>query len=154
MPKISLKDAPARKGAIYPGALAKIIEGRQKHALGDAGGLTQFGVNLTYLNPGSASAHRHWHKNEDEFIYILEGEAVLIEDDSETLLQKGDAASFPAGIANGHHLINRSNQVVVLLEVGTRSLHEEVIYTDPDVDMKVVKIDGNWHVQKQDGTPY
>ena len=83
-------------------------------------GLTQFGVNLTRLKPGAASALRHWHENEDEFIYVLEGELVLVENDGETILRPGDAAGFKAGIPNGHHLINRTRRDALYLEIGTR----------------------------------
>jgi uncharacterized cupin superfamily protein len=94
--------------------------------------LTQFGVNLTRLKPGTAFALRHWHHNEDEFVYILEGELVLIEDDGEVLLRPGDAAGFKAGVPNGHHLINKSQRDAVYLEIGTRAPSDRAQY--PDVD--------------------
>ncbi len=154
MPKLDLKTIIARQGSIYPGRLGDIIAGRSKQALGDAGGLDQFGVNLTCLKPGSGSAHRHWHASEDEFIYILEGEAVLVEDEGEVLMRKGDAACFKAGIENGHHLVNRSQEDVLFLEVGTRLSEEIVTYTDPDVDMKVGKQKGQWYVTRKDGSSF
>lgn len=154
MPKIDLTNAPVRTGTVYPGKLAEQCRGRTKIALGDLGGLDQFGVNLTRLPPGAASAHRHWHLKEDEFIYMLEGEAVLVEDDGETVLRRGDAAAFKAGVANGHMLVNRSGADALFLEVGTRSREEDVTYTDPAVDMKIVKEDGAWKVFRRNGEPY
>ncbi len=93
----------------------------QKVMLGDVCGLTQFGVNLTRLKPGTWSAHRHWHENEDEFVYIVEGEAVLIENDGETILRAGDCAGWKAGSPIGHCLVNKSNKDVVFIEIGTRA---------------------------------
>lgn len=154
MPKLNLTTIAARTGGIYPGALGDIIKGREKQALGQAGGLSQFGVNLTRLAPGSATAHRHWHTDEDEFVYILSGEAILIEDDHETPMGVGDAACFPAGISNGHHLINRSNSDLVVLEVGTCSQEDEVTYSDPEVDMKVTKQAGIWQITRKDGSSF
>ncbi len=154
MPKLAIPDIPVGEGGIYPGDLANIIQGRQKQALGDAGGLTQFGVNLTRLPPGKASAHRHWHAHEDEFFYIISGEGVLVEDNAEIPLKAGDAACFPAGVPNGHHIINRSNYDLVVLEIGTRSNNEIVTYTDPEVDMKVIRQEGAWQVLHKNGTPY
>ncbi len=152
MPKLDIDAIPVRSGSIYPGALNNIIGARTKRALGDAGNLNQFGVNLTQLPPGSASAHRHWHAKEDEFIYILSGEGILIEDDQETMMKAGDAACFPANVKNGHHVINRSHEMLLLLEVGTRASHEEVTYTDPEVDMKISKLDHNWKITRKDGS--
>ncbi|PQA88122.1 cupin domain-containing protein [Hyphococcus luteus] len=154
MPKIDLSNAPVRTSCLYPGKLADHCKGRSKIALGNLGGLDQFGVNLTRLAPGAASAHQHWHQKEDEFIYMLEGEAVLVEDDGETVLKAGDVATFKAGVANGHMVVNRSDADVVLLEVGTRSLDEVATYTDPEVDMKVVKENGAWTVLRKNGEPY
>jgi uncharacterized cupin superfamily protein len=103
MPKIDVALVPEKGGTGYPVHLSVITQGRFRKRLGDAGGLTQFGVNLCRLEPGSGSSLRHWHHNEDEFVYILEGEATLIDDDGETVLKPGDAATFKAGAANGHH---------------------------------------------------
>src|ERR1700730_12506150 len=102
-----------RTKGVYPDPWRAVTEGREKAALGDVVGLTQFGVNLTRLKPGTASALRHWHENEDEFIFVIEGELVLIEDDGEGLLKPGDAAGFKAGVPNGHHLINKTNRDAV-----------------------------------------
>ena len=109
MPKIDLAKATVRTRGVYPEPWRGITEGREKTALGDVVGLTQFGVNLTRLKPGAASALRHWHEAEDEFVYVLEGEIMLIEDGGTTVLQPGDAAGFKAGVANGHHLVISRN---------------------------------------------
>ena len=93
-------------------------------------GLTQFGVNLTTLAPGAWSSQRHWHTNEDEFVYILEGELVLVTDESEQVLTAGMVAGFPAGKRDGHHLINRSNQPASFIEIGTRAKSDEGEYSD------------------------
>ena len=108
MPKIDIAKATVRTTTIYPEEFQHVVRGREKAALGNVAGLTQFGVNLTRLKPGAASALRHWHENEDEFVYVLEGELVLIENDGETVLQPGDAAGFKAGVPNGHHLVNKT----------------------------------------------
>jgi len=155
MPKVDVKSAPVKTACAYPAPYDKACEGRSKIALGDLGGLDQFGVNLTRLAPGAASAQKHWHKNEDELIYLLEGEAVLVEDDGETILRAGDVATFKAGISVGHMLVNRSGADVVLLEVGTRAADEVATYTDLDVDMSVEKEKGgDWRVLHRDGRPY
>ena len=103
-----------------------MISGREKQRIGDAVGLTQFGVNITRIKAGAASALRHWHEQEDEFIYVLEGELVLQENDGETLLRPGDAAGFKAGSGVAHCLINRTQHDAVYLEVGTRAASERV----------------------------
>ena len=154
MPKLDIKNAPVRTATVYPGKLADHCKGRSKVALGDLGGLDQFGVNLTRLAPGAGSAHKHWHLKEDELIYMLEGEAVLVEDDGETVLKAGDAAAFKAGAPNGHMMVNRSGADAVFLEVGTRSMDEDVTYTDPDVDMKVIKENGAWKISRKNGEHY
>jgi uncharacterized cupin superfamily protein len=133
MPKIDIAAVPAQHIATYPKKFADVIAGREKRRLGDAAGLSQFGVNITRIRPGSASALRHWHENEDEFIYMLEGELVLQEDGGETVLRPGDAAGFKAGSGNGHCLINRGTRDALYLEIGTRAAAERVHY--PDVDM-------------------
>src|SRR5215475_15503207 len=124
MPKIDLGKVPVDASTAYPQEFRKVVDGREKQKLGNVVGLTQFGVNLTRLRPGAASALRHWHENEDEFVYVLEGEIMLIEDGGETLLKPGDAAGFKAGVANGHHLVNKSQADAVYLEIGTRAPSE------------------------------
>jgi uncharacterized cupin superfamily protein len=136
---------------MYPAAFAAGFEGRIKRALGDAGGLTQFGVNLTTLEPGAMSAHRHWHAREDEFIYVLEGELTLITDAGEEVLGPGMAASFPAGEANGHQLINKGMSPATYLEIGTRSADEDADY--PDIDLRLRKRDGKPVFLRKSGEP-
>jgi uncharacterized cupin superfamily protein len=118
--------------------------------LGDAGGLTQFGVNLLHLSPGAWSSQRHWHSAEDEFVYLISGEVTLVTDEGEEVLRAGDCAAFPKGEPNGHHLINKSQAVAVCLEVGTRSQDDFCRY--PDIDMQIDSKVG--HYTHRDGTPY
>jgi len=152
MPKIDISKLPVRKGAGYPPQLNKMFDGREKTALGNGAGLTQYGVNLTRIKPGAASALRHWHEKQDEFVYMLEGELVLIEDEGETVLKPGDCAGFKAGVKNGHHLVNRSSKDAVYLEVGTRSPTEYCGY--PDDDLIVVGDEKGSRALHKDGTPY
>lgn len=155
MPKVDLAAAPVRTACAYPPPYDAHCKGRSKIALGDLGGLSQFGVNLTRLAPGAASAHKHWHKNEDELVYMLEGEAVLVEDNDETVMRAGDVATFKAGVENGHMLVNRSDRDAVFLEVGARADEEVSSYTDPDVDMRMVKESGGgWTALHKNGEPY
>ena len=154
MPKLDLKSIPVQTSCAYPAPFDEICRGREKQKLGDAGDLTQFGVNLTKLNPGAASAHKHWHQNEDEMVYMLEGEAVLEEGDERSVLHAGDVAYFKAGVAIGHHLINESDQPCVFLEIGTRSMMDLATYTDPAVDLVAKKQDGHWQMQHRDGKAY
>ena len=121
----------------YPSPFNKAVEGRSAQAARRAAGLTQFGVNICTLKPGAASSQRHWHENEDELVYVLEGEVVLCEDDGETVLKPGDAAAWKAGVPNGHCLINRSDRDAVFIEVGTRAPTERAHYSD--IDMMVVR---------------
>lgn len=150
MPKLDIASVPARKGTGYPAQFNAFSADRLRQRLGDAGGLVDFGVNLTSLPPGSWSSQRHWHSHEDEFVYVLEGELVLVEDGGETVLRAGDCAAFPKGTGNGHHMINRSKARAVYLELGSR--HPADLTTCSDVDMMSANVDGRF-VHK-DGTPY
>jgi uncharacterized cupin superfamily protein len=114
-----------------------------------AAGLTQFGVNLQRLPPGAWSSQRHWHSAEDEFVWIVEGEAVLVTDEGEEILRAGDCAGFKAGVANGHHLRNRSDADVLLLAIGSRNDDDVASY--PDIDLRWSEATGDVH---KDGTPY
>ena len=152
MPKIDLAQCAVRATTIYPAEYAGFTEGRIKTVLGNAVELTQFGVNLTRLKPGAASALRHWHETEDEFVYVLEGEATLCEDGGETILRAGDCAGFKAGVPNGHCLINKSQRDVVYLEVGTRKKDDRVEY--PDIDLINTKVDGVQQFFHKSGEPY
>ena len=142
MPKIDIDSLPVEARSGYPAPHDSLVAGRSRKRLGNAVGLSQFGVNLTTLKPGSASALRHWHDKEDEFVYVLSGELTLVENDGETLIHPGDAAGFKAGVANGHHLVNRSAHDAVYLEIGSRMPGESAHY--PDVDLAFVRTDAGY----------
>lgn len=145
MPKIDLNAVPQHKGSGYPAPFNAPCAERVRQRLGDAGGLNDFGVNLLHLPPGAWSSQRHWHSHEDEFVYVLGGELVLVEDEGETILRAGDCAAFAKKSANGHHLINRSGATAVVLEIGTRSTDDVTTYPDIDlmnVDNRYVRKDG------------
>ena len=131
--------------------VARVAAGRDKQPFGDLFGLTNFGVNLTRLAPGGQSALRHAHGKQDEFVYLLEGEAVLITDAGETALTAGMCAGFKAGTGDAHHLVNRSEKDVVFLEVGDRSAGDTVVY--PDDDVAAVYEDGRFKYTRKNGTP-
>jgi uncharacterized cupin superfamily protein len=152
MPKIDIAEIPLDTRTNYPSPYDRIVFGRERKRLGNAAGLGQFGVNLTTLKPGAASSLRHCHEMEDEFVYILEGEVILIEDEGEVLLKPGDAAAFKADSGNGHQLVNRTTDDVVYLEIGTRSKHERVDYAD--VDMLMVRDDNGARYTHKNGEPY
>lgn len=136
----------------YPPQYAGHCSTREKRALGDQFGLSQFGVNLTTLPPGCWSSLRHWHAAEDEFVYVVDGEITLVDDHGEHVLKPGMCAGFKAGAGNGHHLINRTDHVAHYIEVGSRMADEEVVYSD--VDMKLTRKNGGPYVQtRRDGSP-
>ena len=135
MPKIDVTAAPQKRGSSYPAPFDKPCAERLRRRLGDAGGLSDFGVNLLTLPPGAWSSQRHWHSKEDEFVYVLSGEVTLVSDDGEKVLRAGDCAAFPKGDPNGHHLINKSSAVAMCLEVGTRS--KDDFCTCPDIDLQI-----------------
>jgi uncharacterized cupin superfamily protein len=139
-------------GSNYPEKFKSLVAGRFKKRLGNVANLKNFGVNLVKLEPGSRSALRHWHTKQDEFIYILEGEATLVTNTGEEILKSGMAAGFPAGEADGHHLLNLSNADVVYLEIGDRTSHDTVDY--PDDDLIAVDRDGTWKFTHKDGSFY
>jgi uncharacterized cupin superfamily protein len=140
-----------RRGSLYPPPFGEQLAGREKRALGDALGLSQFGVNLVTLAPGAWSSQRHWHAQEDEFIYVLEGEVTLVTDAGENVLGPGMAAGFPAGKADGHHLINRSDKPVHYLEAGTRAETEVAQYSD--IDLMARKENGRFVFTRKNGEP-
>ena len=148
--KIDLATAPHAKGARYPIPYDEPCAPRERWRLGDAAGLTQFGANLLRLPAGAWSSQRHWHANEDELVYVLEGEVVLVTDDGEERLTAGDSAGFKAGEPNGHHLQNRSAQDAVLLEIGTRKHEGGIDY--PDIDLVFPEGGDGFH--HRDGRPY
>jgi uncharacterized cupin superfamily protein len=145
-------EAPTRKKPTgYPPDLRRAVEGREKRTLGDLFGLTNFGVNLTRLAPGAASALRHAHRTQDEFVYILEGTPTLITDAGETPLAPGQCAGFRAGTGDAHHLVNRTQRDVVFLEVGDRSPNDRVTYPDDDL-VAWSGPDGAWQYSRKDGS--
>jgi len=152
MKKIDVTSAPRREGSGYPEPFRAPSAKKFRLKLGDAAGLTQFGVNLLRLKPGVWSSQRHWHLKEDEFVYVLEGEVVLVTDAGEEILKAGDCAGFKANDPDGHHLQNRSDRDVLLLEVGARLKGDGATY--PDIDL-IYPPDGQPALYThRDGTPY
>lgn len=146
--RIDKHAAPTVNGTLYPEPFDQPCRPRRRIRLGDAAGLDQFGVNLCRLPPGAWSSQRHWHTHEDEFVYVAEGEVVLVTEEGEETLRAGDCAGFKAGAADGHHLQNRSTMDALILEVGSR--REEDIAYYPDIDLVA---DGPDYLHR-DGTPY
>ena len=152
MPKrIDLNAVAAITGSRYPAPFDAPCAARVRQRLGDAAGLTDFGVNLLRLPPGAWSSQRHWHSGEDEFVFVLEGEVVLATDGGEEILRPGDCAGFKSGAKDGHHLQNRSPHDAVLLEIGSRKpTEDEAAY--PDIDLHAPK--GRAGYTHKDGNPY
>ncbi len=149
---VDVADVPLRqRKSVYPPEFARRMAGRDKQVLGDLFKLTQFGVNLTTLAPGAVSALQHGHSRQDEFIYLLEGELVLVAGDEEIPLRAGMCAGFPAG-GTTHHLENRGKQPARYLEIGDRTEGDAVHY--PADDLKAVRVDGAWRFLHKDGNPY
>ena len=132
MPKIDLAAIPQSNATGYPGDHALTVAGRYYRRLGIATGLADFGVSHVVLKPGAASSQRHWHEGEDEFVVLLSGEAVLVEEGGRTPMAPGDMAAFPKGVADGHHLLNESDEDCVLLAFGRPSV-SDCHY--PDIDL-------------------
>jgi uncharacterized cupin superfamily protein len=149
MPTLDPSTVPERIGSAYPEQFRELVRARRKRALGNELGLTHYGVNVVTMPPGSWSAQRHWHTRQDEFVYVLEGELVLVTDAGEQTLRAGMAAGFPAGSPDGHHLVNRSAADAVYLEVGDRVPGDEVHY--PDIDLFV---DATLTMRHKSGEPY
>ena len=151
--RIEVSELSTIFGSMYPPPFNEPCLKRERKRLGDAAGLTQYGVNLLTLKPGVWSSQRHCHSHEDEFIYVLSGEVVMVSNDGEELLRAGDAAGFPAGTGDGHCLQNRSAADAVVLEIGSRMAADSVDY--PDIDLILTADDsddaGYFH---RDGTPY
>ena len=143
---------PAR-GTTYPQPFAELMRGRDKRALGDLFGLKNFGVNITRIAPGGISALRHWHRTQDEFIFVLQGRPTLVTEGGETQLEPGMCAGFRAGDANGHQIANRTAEEVVYLEVGDRSPGDAATYPDDDLRAEIGP-DGRWRYLHKDGKPY
>jgi uncharacterized cupin superfamily protein len=142
-----------RTSSAYPtDAMRAVTAGREKRMLGDALGLTTFGVNLTTLRPGAASALRHWHLRQDEFVFVLEGQLTLVTDEGEQTLGPGTCAGFPGGVANGHHLVNRSSMPATYIEIGDRLPGDGAEY--PDHDLRVRATGSSWKYTHKDGTAF
>ncbi|MEL6471184.1 MAG: cupin domain-containing protein [Cyanobacteria bacterium J06623_4] len=151
--RIDLSSVPVESGTTYPQTFRSAVVGRSRQRVGNAAGLTTFGVNLTTLAPGSQSALRHWHSAQDEFVYVVEGELVLITDEGEEILGPGDMAGFAAGVPNGHHLVNRSADPAVYLEIGDRTPADNANY--PDHDLACISDEqGTHHYLHNDGRAY
>lgn len=158
MPKIDLEQAPSFKGSTYPQPYDEPCKERSGIRLGIAAGLTQFGVNLVTLAPGAWSSQRHWHEKEDELVYVVSGQLVLVEDDGEVVLEAGEAAGWKAGVHNGHHLVNRSGTSATFLAIGTRDDADWGEYPDIDLRFEPSRYDraggpGGGFAHK-DGRPY
>jgi len=155
MSKIDVAKAPSFKGSGYPPPFDEPCRLREGKRLGMAAGLTQFGVNLTKLGPGAWSSQRHWHSHEDEFVYVLEGELVLVSDAGEEIMRAGDCAGFKAGVRDGHCLQNRTDKDAVFLVVGSRDDRDGGEYPDIDMVFKPGRYaaKGSYYAHK-DGRPY
>jgi uncharacterized cupin superfamily protein len=154
MPKIDISSQPLQSGTRYPAPYDAPVKERQWRRLGDAAGLTQFGVNLVTLKPGVWSSQRHWHALEDEFVMVQQGEVVLIDDGGETILRAGECAGFKAGDRNGHHFINRSAADAVLLVVGSRRDDDWGEYSDIDMKFGDDRYQPGGAYTRNDGTPF
>jgi uncharacterized cupin superfamily protein len=149
--KIDISAARPVLGSRYPAPYDEPCRQRKRWRLGDLAGLTQFGINLLRLPPGVWSSQRHWHTAEDEFVYILQGEVVLVSEAGEEVLRAGDCAGFKAGEADGHHLQNRTHADVMLLEIGSRNPAGDAV-DYPDIDLEIRP--GERSFLHRDGTPY
>lgn len=154
MPKIKLDTVPETSGSNYPKPFDGPCQSRLKRAVGNAGGLNQFGVLHVTLNPGAWSSQRHCHSAEDEFVYIISGHPTLINDHGETPLSPGDMTAHPAGDGNAHHIINKTDSDVVFIVVGTRAPHtDHARYPDIDLDLPPNGTAERVYASK-DGKPY
>jgi uncharacterized cupin superfamily protein len=149
LPAIDPAMIEPRIGSGYPKRFQAACAKREKRILGDLAGITRYGINLVRLPPGTASALRHWHTKEEEFVYIVEGEVELVTDAGSQTLKTGMAAGFPANKADGHHLVNRSSRDALYLEVGDRYEDDECVY--PDHDMRLIPADGDQIFVLRDG---
>lgn len=156
MPKVDRTKVKAKSGSSYPPPFDQPCHGRRTRRLSEAVGLSQFGVNLVTLPPGAWASQRHWHECEDEFAFILEGEVTLVEDSGETVLRAGDSAGWPAGVHDGHHLINRSDKPARFLVVGSRNDEDYGEYSDIDMSFSKGRYSGGKKgiFCHKDGTPY
>jgi len=151
MPRIDLDSIEQTNRTGYPPPFDSEVAGRWTQKLGPLFGLADFGATVTTLEPGAWSSQRHWHEGEDELVVMLEGEAVLVEDSGETVMRPGDVAVFPKGVADGHHLVNRSGALCRLIALGKAGVSAPVFYSDIDMMIDPAKGSGYRH---KDGTPY
>ncbi|MEP7085274.1 MAG: cupin domain-containing protein, partial [Betaproteobacteria bacterium] len=149
LPALDPADVKESRGSGYPEPYRSRMGERVKRRLGDACGLTRFGVNLVALGPGGQSALRHWHTLEDEFVYVLAGTLVLISDEGEQILQAGMCAGYPAGKRSAHHFVNRSDAPAQYLEIGNRIDGDNAFY--PDDDLLWVETEGGTIAAHKDG---
>jgi len=154
MPKVDKLLAPEGSGSRYPAPHDEPCRNRAWRRLGEAANLTQFGVNLLRLEPGAWSSQRHWHSHEDEFVYVLQGQVVLVTDDGEETLRAGDCAGFKAGVPNGHCLQNRALEDAELLIVGSRNDEDHGEYSDIDLVFTAGRYSGKGGFRRKDGSPY
>ena len=150
--KLDLTSVPVKSGTIYPAPYDAEVKGRSSLRLGDAGGLTQFGVNIVILAPGAKSSMRHWHRHEDEFVMITQGSCTMMQDAGPTIMQTGDCAAFPAGVPNGHCFINHTDTEVRFLVVGAKAKMETATYSD--IDLQVHQAGGVNRFTYKDGTDW
>jgi uncharacterized cupin superfamily protein len=152
LPALDPATVPERSSTGYPEPFRERVAFRMKRRVGDACGLSQFGVNLVTLGPGAESALRHWHTLQDEFVYVLSGELVLVTNDGEQVLGPGMCAGYPAGARDGHHFVNRSRAPATFLEVGTRVPGDNAFY--PDEDLLWVEQESGRVAAHKDGTAW
>jgi uncharacterized cupin superfamily protein len=150
MKKIDVSTVPIQTGSTYPPPFDQPCQRQSSQRLARHAGLSQFGVNLTLLEPGTWSSQRHWHSHEDEFVWVLDGELTLVTDAGEETLRPGDCVAFKHGDPDGHHLVNKSGRPAKVLEIGTSDVKDRCVY--PDIDM--VAEPGVTGYSQRDGTPY
>jgi len=150
---INPQEIQPRTGTGYPEPYRENVVARSKRVLGDAFGLTRYGINLVELSPGTWSSQRHWHTHEDEFVFVISGELTLITDAGEQKLGPGMVAGFPADDSDGHHLVNKSGETASYLEIGDRNPQDEVFYPDIDLLLRPKK-KGEHEFTNRDGVPY
>ena len=149
---LNISDLPSRTGSGYPADYAKEVQGRSNVALGNAFDLTQFGANITTLQPGAWSSQRHWHLNEDELIIVLEGEMLIVDDAGRHPFNTGQVAGFKANTPNAHVVVNESNKPAKFLVIGTRAKTEAAYY--PDIDMHYLRDEQGPRFTRKDGSSF
>jgi uncharacterized cupin superfamily protein len=148
MPKIDIDTIPQSNATGYPAPFDREVEGRWWRRLAPQSGLTQMGASHIVLKPGAWSSQRHWHEGEDELVIMLSGEAILVEDDGETMVRPGDVLAWAAGVKNGHHLINRGHADCSFIAISAGDRSTGGGYSDIDM---MFGAEGYFH---KDGAPY